>query len=146
MRAVDRTLDEEEYSLARWALNSIKDGRLKHIVDPDIRNEIYPKCLKGFVQIVERCLDNNQEHRPTMDEVVSTLESLLSLQQKTNDLLQAAGKTKFSTTVNKFSMAAIDNNSGMEFAFRMPGKRKLLMLREKKSSNKMALYHLQIFR
>ncbi|KAI3814760.1 hypothetical protein L1987_14404 [Smallanthus sonchifolius] len=47
-----------------------------------------------------------------MAEVVSALESLLSLQQKTNDLLQAAGKAKYSATVNKFSMAAIDNNSG----------------------------------
>ncbi|KAI3754674.1 hypothetical protein L1987_54461 [Smallanthus sonchifolius] len=104
---------------------------MMHIVDTDIKDEISPECFKGFVQIVERCLDNQPKHHTTMAEVVSTLESLLSLQQKTNDLLQAAGKTKFGTTVYKFSMAAIDNNLGMEFGFRMPEKRKLFILREK---------------
>ncbi|KAD4179757.1 hypothetical protein E3N88_28348 [Mikania micrantha] len=66
-----------------------------------------------------------------MSEVVSTLESVLNLQQKTNNLLQVAGKTKFHRMVDKFSMAAIDKHSGVEFGFRIPKKRKLLVLREK---------------
>ncbi|KAD4179706.1 hypothetical protein E3N88_28297 [Mikania micrantha] len=128
---LDITIDEENSSLVRWAQSSIKEGRLNHIIDPDIRDEISPKCLKKFVQMVERCLDDHPEHRPTMSEVVSTLESVLNLQQKTNNLLQVAGKTKFHRMVDKFSMATIDKHSGVEFGFRIPKKRKLLVLREK---------------
>ncbi|KAD4179701.1 hypothetical protein E3N88_28292 [Mikania micrantha] len=79
-------------SLVRWAQSSVKEGRLKHIIDPYIRDEISPTCLKAFVQITESCLDDRPEHRPTMSEVVSTLESVLNLQEKANKLLQVAGK------------------------------------------------------
>ncbi|KAI3755769.1 hypothetical protein L1987_55575 [Smallanthus sonchifolius] len=124
-----RSLDEEGWVFP--SCDSIKEGHLKHVIDSDIRDEISPECLNRFVQIVERCLDKHPKHRPTMAEVVSTLESVLNLQEKTNNLLQAAWKTRFGRKVDKFSITATNKHSGMEFGFRIPKKRKLLMLREK---------------
>ncbi|KAL7585454.1 hypothetical protein Lser_V15G46330 [Lactuca serriola] len=69
-RAVDESLDEEQHNLARWVQESIKEGNLKRVIDYDIRGEISPKCLKGFVRIAERCLHINPKQRPTMAEVV----------------------------------------------------------------------------
>ncbi|KAJ9550703.1 hypothetical protein OSB04_014748 [Centaurea solstitialis] len=86
--ALDNSLDEEDANLARWAQRSIKKGNVKHIVDPAIRDQISRKCLKKFVQIVERCLQGNPKHRSTMAEVVAGLESILTLQKKFNNSLQ----------------------------------------------------------
>ncbi|GJZ83868.1 kinase RLK-Pelle-CrRLK1L-1 family protein, partial [Tanacetum coccineum] len=65
-RAVDKSLDEEQWGLARWAQDSIKDGRLKQIVDSRISGQITPKCLKKFARLADRCLDSHPKHRPTM--------------------------------------------------------------------------------
>nr|XP_043620162.1 probable receptor-like protein kinase At5g38990 [Erigeron canadensis] len=93
-----RPLDESfEYGLATWIQESIKEGNLKQIVYLGIRSEISPKCLKGFARIAKRCLDYHPNDRPTMTEVVFSLESLLaqsvlSSQQKNNNWLQTPGK------------------------------------------------------
>ncbi|KAI3496458.1 hypothetical protein L1887_38822 [Cichorium endivia] len=89
-RAVDPSLDEEQCVLMTWAQHSIKKGNLKHITDYEIRDQISPKCLKQFVQVAERCLHKTQKRRPTMAEVVFSLESILSLQKKLNSSLQSA--------------------------------------------------------
>ncbi|XP_076938365.1 putative serine/threonine-protein kinase PBL18 [Bidens hawaiensis] len=92
-RAVDRSLDEEQWGLVTWVQDSIKEGNLKHIIDSNIRREISPKCLKEFVRIAERCLHNSPKQRPTMAEVLFSLESLVVIQEKFNNSLQAAGNT-----------------------------------------------------
>ncbi|CAI9293692.1 unnamed protein product [Lactuca saligna] len=92
-RAVDETLDEEQWGLVPWAQESIKQGNLKNIIDYSIRRQISPKCLRKFVRIAERCLHINPKQRPTMAEVVVVLDSVLTLQQKIDSSFQAAGKT-----------------------------------------------------
>ncbi|XP_023755157.1 receptor-like protein kinase FERONIA isoform X1 [Lactuca sativa] len=92
-RAVDRSLDEEQWGLVTWAQGSIKEGSLKNIVDSEIRGQISTKCLKEFSRIVERCLLSNPKQRPTMAEVVVSLDSLMILQEKTNTSSQGVGKT-----------------------------------------------------
>ncbi|KAL4581146.1 hypothetical protein LXL04_017355 [Taraxacum kok-saghyz] len=99
-RAVDKTLDEEQWGLALWAQDYIKEGKLKHIVDSDIWGQISTKCLKEFLRITERCLLNNPKQRPTMTEVVFGLETLLNLQEKTNNSLQTGDKTIFGRMVD----------------------------------------------
>ncbi|KAI3827331.1 hypothetical protein L1987_01404 [Smallanthus sonchifolius] len=91
-RAVDDSL---EWGLATWAQDSIKEGRLKDIVDFGIRGQISPRCLKKFARIIKRCLDHHPKQRPTMSEVVLELEYVLTIQKKTNNLLETAGKTIF---------------------------------------------------
>ncbi|XP_076938362.1 uncharacterized protein LOC143606493 isoform X2 [Bidens hawaiensis] len=102
-RAVDRNLEE---GLVTWVQDSIKEGNLKHIIDSDIKGEISPKCLKEFVRIAERCLHSSPKHRPTMAEVMFSLESVLALQVKFNISLQSADKTIFGRMVNLFTFSS----------------------------------------
>nr|GEW72156.1 serine-threonine/tyrosine-protein kinase catalytic domain-containing protein [Tanacetum cinerariifolium] len=90
-RAVDSSLDEDQWSLAVWAQDSIKEGKLKQIVDSKLRGSISSKCLKEFARIADRCLHSHPKQRPTMAEVVVGLESVLALQEKANSTLQPAG-------------------------------------------------------
>ncbi|XP_076921686.1 putative serine/threonine-protein kinase PBL11 [Bidens hawaiensis] len=108
-RAVDRSLEE---GLVTWVQDSMKEGNLKHIIDSDIRGEISPKCLKEFVRIAEMCLHSSSKHRPTMAEVMFSLESVLALQVKFNNSLQSAGKTIFGRMVNLFPFSSNREISG----------------------------------
>ncbi|PWA90533.1 serine/threonine/dual specificity protein kinase, catalytic domain-containing protein [Artemisia annua] len=111
-RAVDRSLDEEQWGLATWAQDFIKEGNSKHIIDPDISGQISARCIKEFVRLVERCLHNNPKQRPTMAEIVVILESLSTIQQKTNSLLQATTvRTIFSRMFNMFLFPSNKGNS-----------------------------------
>ncbi|KAL7592962.1 hypothetical protein Lser_V15G33719 [Lactuca serriola] len=111
-RAVDESLGEEQWNLARWVQESIKEGNLKHIIDNGIRGEISPKCLKEFVRIAERCLLSNPKRRPMMAEVVVRLNYVLTLQEKLNISLQATDKTIFGKLLDMFPFASNGENSG----------------------------------
>ncbi|KAJ9538154.1 hypothetical protein OSB04_030887 [Centaurea solstitialis] len=100
-QAVDRSLDEEQWSLARWAQDSIKEGKLKQIVDVNLRGRISPKCLKEFARLAHWCLQSHVKQRPTMAEVLVGLESVLALQEKSKNILQPAGVTVFGREVPK---------------------------------------------
>ncbi|KAJ0540793.1 putative protein kinase RLK-Pelle-WAK family [Helianthus annuus] len=139
-RAVDNSLD---WGLATWAQDSIKAGSLKGIVDSDIKGEISPKCLKQYARIVDRCLDNHPKNRPTMAEVFLSLEYVLTLQEKINNL--TGGNTIIKRIAHMFSFTNDGMSSGMDYGSLMPKKphismgfgslkpkkRKQLMLRKK---------------
>ncbi|KAL7606229.1 hypothetical protein Lser_V15G20203 [Lactuca serriola] len=80
-KAVDSTLDEEQWGLAAWAQQQIKEGKLNQIIDPRLIGQISRKCLKEFASIAGHCLHTQPKHRPTMAEVVVKLESILSLER-----------------------------------------------------------------
>ncbi|KAL4582357.1 hypothetical protein LXL04_006904 [Taraxacum kok-saghyz] len=77
-KAVDSSLDDEQWSLAAWALHQIKVGKLNHIIDQRLIGQISRKCVKEFGSIAGRCLHSQPKKRPTMGEVVFKLESILS--------------------------------------------------------------------
>ncbi|KAM0028726.1 putative protein kinase RLK-Pelle-CrRLK1L-1 family [Helianthus debilis subsp. tardiflorus] len=52
--ALDTNLDEDKCSLAKWAHESIEEGKVYEVIDLCIRSQISPKCLKVFVQIADR--------------------------------------------------------------------------------------------
>nr|KAJ0187433.1 hypothetical protein LSAT_V11C900491650 [Lactuca sativa] len=108
-RAVDRRLDEEQWGLVTWAQESIKEGNLNNIIDSGIKAQISSKCLKEFVRIVERCLLNNPKQRPTMAEVVVTLDSIQNLQQKIDSSSQTS-KTIFGRMLDVFPFNAHDDS------------------------------------
>ncbi|KAK9065853.1 hypothetical protein SSX86_015255 [Deinandra increscens subsp. villosa] len=80
--ALDNSLDEDECSLAKWAHESVEEGKVYEIIDFNIKSEISPKCLKVFVQTADRCLSTNSKKRPTMTEILVALELSLALQNK----------------------------------------------------------------
>ncbi|KAJ0794781.1 putative protein kinase RLK-Pelle-CrRLK1L-1 family [Helianthus annuus] len=110
-RAVDRSLDEEQWGLVTWFQDSIKEGNLKHIIDLDIRGEISPKCLKEFIRIIQRCLHHDLKQRPTMAEVLFSLESVLALQEKFENSLQLARRTIIGRIVDMLPFTSKGENS-----------------------------------
>ncbi|PWA84400.1 Mitogen-activated protein (MAP) kinase, conserved site-containing protein [Artemisia annua] len=111
-RAVDASLGDQEYrGLARWAQDSIIEGNLKHIIDSDIRDQIYSKCLKEFARIADRCLHSHPKQRPKMAEVVVGLESVLAVQEKMNSSLQPGSRSIFGRVADMFPFANSGENS-----------------------------------
>nr|XP_017256447.1 PREDICTED: receptor-like protein kinase ANXUR2 [Daucus carota subsp. sativus] len=80
--AVDASLDEEQISLAGWAQQCFKEGLLDQITDSCIKESISSDSLKAYVDVAIKCLNNQPKLRPTMAEVVVSLESALVLQEK----------------------------------------------------------------
>ncbi|KAM7488684.1 hypothetical protein LguiB_026168 [Lonicera macranthoides] len=83
-RALDRSLDEDQWSLAGWGQQCIKEGASTQIIGPNLRGEITPNSLMEFVQIVDQCLHYRPKKRPTMSGVVARLELALEMQLHTN--------------------------------------------------------------
>ncbi|KAI3788905.1 hypothetical protein L2E82_01686 [Cichorium intybus] len=109
--AVDSSLDEEHWGLVNWAKESMKEGRLKQIVDYNIRERILPKCLKEFAQLAYRCLHSNPKQRPTMAEVVVCLESILALQEKASYTLHSASMKIFGKKMPMFLLSSNGDKS-----------------------------------
>ncbi|XP_057481356.1 receptor-like protein kinase FERONIA [Actinidia eriantha] len=53
---------------------------IHHIIDPELRTQISPSCLKVFVKIAKKCLCNYSKDRPNMGDVVGSLEIALAAQ------------------------------------------------------------------
>ncbi|CAL5394973.1 unnamed protein product [Camellia sinensis] len=79
---VDERLEEEQISLILWAQDCIKKGRLDLIIDPSLSEQITPQSLKYFVEVAYNCLHNRPKERPTMAEVVGSLDLALVSQRK----------------------------------------------------------------
>ena len=75
------TDEEKPMGLATWVLQCYRNGKLDQIVDPSLKGEIEPECLKKFGEIVENCLLDNGTKRPSMNDVVGGLELTLELQE-----------------------------------------------------------------
>nr|KAJ0195452.1 hypothetical protein LSAT_V11C700367130 [Lactuca sativa] len=112
-RAVDRSLDDEQWGLVTWAQDYIKEGNLKHIIDSDIRGQISTKHLKEFARIADRCLLGNPKQRPTMFEVVVSLDSVMNGRSS----LPATGKTVFGRVLDLFPLPSNGENSGILSSF-----------------------------
>nr|GFD21141.1 receptor-like protein kinase FERONIA [Tanacetum cinerariifolium] len=54
--ALDFTLEERQYSLAGWAKQCIKEGKIGRIIDPDLWGQVKDRCLKEFGKIAYECL------------------------------------------------------------------------------------------
>ncbi|KAL7592904.1 hypothetical protein Lser_V15G33127 [Lactuca serriola] len=110
--AVDERHGEEECSLVRWAQKCVKERKLDQMVDPKIRGTIFPKCLRGFAQIADRCLGSDLKERPTMAVVVVSLEALLELQQRYDNSAESSGTSGFTWKIHKYLVSATKQKAG----------------------------------
>ncbi|GFS30504.1 malectin/receptor-like protein kinase family protein [Actinidia rufa] len=83
--AVDTRLDGEQHSLVLWAQHSMTDKKLDQIVHPSLREEISPKCLMMFAEVASKCLHSHPNERPTMADVVVSLECALASNHASDD-------------------------------------------------------------
>ncbi|GJV52622.1 receptor-like protein kinase FERONIA [Tanacetum coccineum] len=112
MLAVDERLGEEHCSLARWAQKCVKERKFDQIVDSTITGTIASKCLRGFAEIVNRCLIRDFEKRPSMTQVVAKLQDLLELQEKCDNSADLPGTSGFTWMIRKYRASATNQNSG----------------------------------
>ncbi|XP_059655077.1 receptor-like protein kinase ANXUR1 [Cornus florida] len=80
--AVHVELEEQlQHSLALWAQHCFREGTLDQIIDPSVRMQLRPHCLKEFTNIAIKCLHDSPNERPTMTEVVESLKFAMMLWQ-----------------------------------------------------------------
>ncbi|KAI6670405.1 hypothetical protein NL676_005290 [Syzygium grande] len=78
--AVNRTAQKNQISLAAWAQSCCNSGDIEKIVDPHLKGAIAPECLNKVCEIAMSCLQDEGAKRPSMNEVVWSLEFALQLQ------------------------------------------------------------------
>ncbi|CAK9138747.1 unnamed protein product [Ilex paraguariensis] len=90
--AIILDLPEEQVNLAKLARHCYKNGTLDQIVDPNIREEIAPECLKKFGELGYSYLRKNGFKRSGINNVLWGLEFALQLQEEAemSGLLPAA--------------------------------------------------------
>lgn len=76
-----RSLPDEQVNLARWAVSCFKKGTLGHIIDSNIKRQIAPECLTEYAGTAAACLRLEGIERPSMRDVVLSLESAMKLQE-----------------------------------------------------------------
>lgn len=72
--------ENEKVGLATWAMHCYKCGSIDELVDPHLAGNVRPDCLRAFVDLGIHCLADRTADRPTMGEVLNTLERILYLQ------------------------------------------------------------------
>ncbi|MFS7966555.1 putative protein kinase RLK-Pelle-CrRLK1L-1 family [Helianthus anomalus] len=110
--AVDPDKEEEDQcSLVRWAKKCVKERKLNQMVDPTIKGTISTKCLTRFVQMAARCVHSVPKERPTMGELVTSLQVLLKLQEKFERSSQSSIKMCFPWKIHKYFVPSAKPNS-----------------------------------
>ncbi|KAG5560778.1 hypothetical protein RHGRI_003954 [Rhododendron griersonianum] len=74
---IDTRLEEEQISLIHWAQMYINKGNIDRIIDPSLNGETTPHSLKYFAELANKCLYTKPKERPTMAEVVQSLDIAL---------------------------------------------------------------------
>ncbi|XP_027361903.1 receptor-like protein kinase FERONIA [Abrus precatorius] len=77
--------ENEKVGLAMWAMHCYQSGTIDLLVDPHLEGKITPECLKAFVDIGIECLANKNAERPTMGEVLTNMEKILSWQESSKE-------------------------------------------------------------
>ncbi|KAI6699307.1 hypothetical protein NL676_013631 [Syzygium grande] len=79
--AIDPSLPRDQANLADWGITCIQNGIIEQIVDPLLAGQINPNSLRKYGQVAEKCLQEEDEKRPSMGDVLWDLEYALQLQQ-----------------------------------------------------------------
>ncbi|XP_047162703.1 receptor-like protein kinase FERONIA [Vigna umbellata] len=102
-----RTVEKQQVSLVDWAKHRYEKGSLSEIVDPALKGQIAPLCLRKFSEVAMSCLLEDGTQRPSMNDVVGVLEFVLQLQLQDSahgDVVwESGGDYEGSTTEDMFS-------------------------------------------
>ncbi|PSR87740.1 Receptor-like protein kinase [Actinidia chinensis var. chinensis] len=72
---------EEQRFLVRWFRSSVQRKAIDQIIDRYLVGSIAPECLREFVKITWSCLLDRGRERPSMNDVVRSLQVALQLQR-----------------------------------------------------------------
>ncbi|KAF8088834.1 hypothetical protein N665_0529s0030 [Sinapis alba] len=77
--ALAHDLPHEEVNLAEWAMFCLSKGIVDEILDTKLFGQLEASSLRKFMEIVEKCLKDHGEERPSMGDVIWDLEYVLQL-------------------------------------------------------------------
>ncbi|PIN27184.1 Serine/threonine protein kinase [Handroanthus impetiginosus] len=83
--AVIPSLPREQVSLAEWGKFCYAKRTIEQIIDTNLEGQIAPECLSKFVETAVMCLGEKGIERPTMSDVVWSLEFAMQLQEAAED-------------------------------------------------------------
>ncbi|KAG8384596.1 hypothetical protein BUALT_Bualt04G0134300 [Buddleja alternifolia] len=79
--AIIHSLPREQVNLAEWAKTCYGKGTIEQIIDSNLEGQIAPESLSKFVETAIRCLRDKGIERPTMTNIVWSLEFAMQLQE-----------------------------------------------------------------
>ncbi|GAB4836522.1 hypothetical protein Ancab_001434 [Ancistrocladus abbreviatus] len=110
---IDPSLPKEMVSLAEWAMKWQKQGQLERIIDPCLAGQIKPESLIKFGETAAKCLAECSTDRPTMGEVLWSLECALQLQADEVSLkVDDANPLETSISSSQFSIGSANDLAG----------------------------------
>ncbi|XP_057491320.1 probable receptor-like protein kinase At5g38990 [Actinidia eriantha] len=78
-------IDEDQRSLVLWAQQCMEEKTVDQIIHPILRDQITPKRLMLFAEVAIKCLHRRPNGRPTMANVLVSLESALASDDTSDD-------------------------------------------------------------
>ncbi|OMO54572.1 hypothetical protein COLO4_36402 [Corchorus olitorius] len=85
LRALDTNRPSGEHNLVEWAKHSLTEKRkLKRIMDPRLEEKYPLKAALQAGELILKCLESDPKNRPSMEEVLETLEKISAINEKPN--------------------------------------------------------------
>ncbi|XP_027073338.1 receptor-like protein kinase FERONIA [Coffea arabica] len=78
-------LDEDHVSLAQWIKSGIRNNLSGSNIDPYLAGKIAPECCRIFAETAIKCLLDKGSERPSMNDIVASLEAALKLQEASDN-------------------------------------------------------------
>lgn len=83
LRALDTKRPSGQHNLVDWAKPLLSQrGKLKNIIDPRLEGQYSFKAALQATQLTLKCVATEPKNRPSMKEVVETLERLEAIKDK----------------------------------------------------------------
>ncbi|KAK7295503.1 hypothetical protein RJT34_18412 [Clitoria ternatea] len=116
-----RRVEKRQVSLVDWAKHCYQKGTLSEMVDPVLKGQIAPECLRKFGEFAVSCLLEDGALRPSMNDIAGVLEFVWQLQDNvvdrmvrvSEDSYDDSGNDVFSSSQSSRHTSDISKSSGM---------------------------------
>ncbi|WMV17313.1 hypothetical protein MTR67_010698 [Solanum verrucosum] len=78
--AINPNLPSGQVNLAKWVCRSCEKRNVEQIIDPNLKGQITPECLRKFAELAYHCLREQGVERPSIGDIVRSSEFALQLQ------------------------------------------------------------------
>ncbi|KAK4712359.1 hypothetical protein R3W88_006872 [Solanum pinnatisectum] len=102
--AINPNLPSGQVNLAEWACRSCEKRNLEEIIDPNLKGQIASECLSKFAELAYHCLRKEGVQRPSMGDVVKTLEFALQVQEGADNRGHEVEGSSFPLIINGDAM------------------------------------------
>lgn len=83
LRVLDTNRPSSQHNLVDWARPALPDKRrLRKIIDPRLENEYPSKGATKAAELILSCLESDPKNRPSMEEVVVSLQEISAIKTK----------------------------------------------------------------